>query len=33
LIAGDKMGPEKVKKATDLGIAIIDEEAFAKMIE
>jgi DNA ligase (NAD+) len=33
LIAGDKMGPEKLKKATDLGIAIIDEEAFAKMIE
>lgn len=33
LIAGDKMGPEKLKKATDLNIPIISEEAFMKMIE
>ncbi|MFN5919668.1 MAG: NAD-dependent DNA ligase LigA [Bacteroidota bacterium] len=33
LIAGDKMGPEKLKKATDLHIAIISEEDFRNMIE
>jgi DNA ligase (NAD+) len=33
LIAGDKMGPEKLKKATDLHIPIISEEEFLKMIE
>ncbi|MFN4993382.1 MAG: NAD-dependent DNA ligase LigA [Bacteroidota bacterium] len=32
LIAGDKMGPEKLKKATDLNIAIISEDDFLKMI-
>jgi DNA ligase (NAD+) len=32
LIAGDKMGPEKLKKATDLNIPIISEEEFMKMI-
>ncbi|TAE78998.1 MAG: NAD-dependent DNA ligase LigA [Bacteroidetes bacterium] len=32
LIAGDKMGPEKLKKATDLGIPIISEEQFMEMI-
>lgn len=33
LIAGDKMGPEKLKKATDLGISIISEEQFMEMIQ
>ena len=33
LIAGDKMGPEKLKKATDLNIPIISEDEFLKMIE
>lgn len=32
LIAGDKMGPEKLKKATDLGITIISEQDFMNMI-
>jgi DNA ligase (NAD+) len=32
LIAGDKMGPEKLKKATDLGIPIISETDFFSMI-
>ena len=32
LIAGDKMGPEKLKKATDLSIKIISEEEFMQMI-
>jgi DNA ligase (NAD+) len=32
LIAGDKMGPEKLKKATDLNIPIISEEEFKVMI-
>lgn len=32
LLAGDKTGPEKLKKATELGISIIDEETFARMI-
>lgn len=32
LIAGDKMGPEKLKKATDLNIPIISEEQFMAMI-
>ncbi len=33
VIAGDKMGPEKRKKAQDLGIAIISEEEYLRMIE
>jgi DNA ligase (NAD+) len=33
LIAGEKMGPEKKKKAESLGIPIIDENEFMKMIE
>jgi len=33
LIAGDKMGPEKLKKATDLNIKIISEEDFLQMIQ
>lgn len=32
LVAGDKMGPEKLKKATDLGIPIISESDFFTMI-
>lgn len=32
LIAGDKMGPEKLKKATDLNIPIISEEDFLKLV-
>ncbi len=31
LLAGTKPGPEKVKKATELGIPIIDEAAFREM--
>lgn len=33
LIAGDKMGPEKLKKATDLNIPIISEDDFMAMIQ
>lgn len=33
LIAGDKMGPEKLKKAESLGISLITEEEFNSMIE
>ncbi len=33
LLAGDNMGPAKLEKATSLGIPIIDEETFLKMIE
>lgn len=32
LIAGDKMGPEKLKKATELNIAIISEQEFYDML-
>ncbi|MDZ4668541.1 MAG: NAD-dependent DNA ligase LigA [bacterium] len=32
LIAGDKMGPEKLKKATDLNIAMLSEAEFMGMI-
>jgi DNA ligase (NAD+) len=32
LVAGDKMGPEKLKKATDLNIPIISEEEFKQML-
>lgn len=32
LIAGDKMGPEKLKKATSFNVPIITEEEFMKMI-
>lgn len=32
LLAGDKMGPEKLKKASDLNIPIISEEDFEKML-
>jgi len=33
LIAGDKMGPEKLKKAIDLNIKIISEQDFLNMIK
>lgn len=33
LLAGEKPGPEKIKKAESLGTAIINEEEFRKMIE
>jgi DNA ligase (NAD+) len=32
VVAGDKMGPAKLKKASDLGIAIITEDDLLKMI-
>ena len=32
LLAGDKAGPEKLKKAESLGIKVIGEEEFMKMI-
>jgi DNA ligase (NAD+) len=32
LISGDKMGPEKLKKATDLNIPIISETEFLEML-
>lgn len=33
LLAGEKPGPEKIKKAESLGVKIIDEEQFREMIE
>jgi len=33
LLAGGKMGPEKLKKALSLGVPVISEEEFMKMIE
>ncbi|HYG15094.1 MAG TPA: NAD-dependent DNA ligase LigA, partial [Bacteroidia bacterium] len=32
LVAGDKMGPEKLKKATDLNVKIISEQEFMEMV-
>ena len=32
LLAGDKMGPSKLKKAQDLGINIISEQDFNKLL-
>ena len=32
LLAGTKPGPEKLRKAADLGVEVIDEERFMKMI-
>lgn len=32
LVAGDKMGPAKLKKATDLGVSIISEDEFIAML-
>ena len=33
LLAGEKPGPEKIKKAESLGVEIIGEDEFRKMIE
>ncbi len=33
LVAGDKMGPSKLKKAESLGVKIISEDAFLQMIQ
>jgi DNA ligase (NAD+) len=33
LIAGENMGPEKRKKAMELGVAIISEEEFTRMLQ
>ena len=33
LLAGDKMGPEKLKKAEKLGVKIISEDDYLKMVE
>ena len=33
ILAGDNMGPSKLQKAEKLGVAIVDEETFLKMIE
>jgi DNA ligase (NAD+) len=33
LLAGDKMGPAKLKKATELGVEIISEQQFMAMID
>lgn len=33
VLAGDKMGPAKLQKANDLGVRIISEDEFIKMIE
>ena len=33
LLAGDKIGPSKLKKANDLGISIISEQDFDKLIK
>lgn len=33
VLAGDKMGPSKLAKATELGINILDEQAFLDMIK
>jgi DNA ligase (NAD+) len=32
LLAGSKPGPEKIKKAESLGVPILDEEAFRKLL-
>lgn len=33
ILAGDNMGPAKLEKAAKLGVKIINEEEFLKMIE
>ena len=33
VLAGENMGPAKLEKANKLGIPIIDEDTFLKMIE
>jgi DNA ligase (NAD+) len=32
IVAGENMGPSKLEKATELGVAIIDEHTFSEMI-
>jgi len=32
VIAGENMGPAKLKKATDLGIMILSEDEFIKLL-
>ena len=32
LLAGDGMGPAKLKKATDLGVKILSEDEFIQML-
>ena len=32
LLAGTKPGPEKMKKAAEIGIEVIDEETFMRML-
>ena len=32
LLAGSKPGPEKIRKAESLGVPILDEEAFRKLL-
>ena len=32
LLAGEKAGPEKLKKAESLGVEVIDEDQFMQMI-
>ena len=33
ILAGDNMGPAKLEKAGKLGVPIVNEEEFLKMIE
>ena len=33
ILAGENMGPSKLEKAEKLGVAIVDEDTFLKMIE
>ena len=33
LVAGENMGPSKLKKATDLNVEMINEEEFLKKIQ
>jgi DNA ligase (NAD+) len=33
VVAGENMGPSKLKKAADLGISVLDENAFLKMLK
>jgi DNA ligase (NAD+) len=33
VVAGENMGPSKLEKATELGVAIIDEQQFSGMIK
>jgi len=33
IVAGENMGPSKLEKATELGVVIIDEQQFSRMIQ